>query len=461
MSVRHCHRALTGVLVIALFILGTATCGKDGPANPSSSDTIALSPATLQFADTGGSSSPAPDSVAISASGGDKLTGLSVGTIIYTSGDSGWLSASLTGTSTPAVLILAPDGSDLAPGTHSASVPVLSSNASNSPQSVVVTFTVAPPPPPPAPAGQNITLVATGNLGRCNGMLGKASAEVVAAARPDYVFMLGDLVEPQSGPVATLQDFQTCYDPVWGRFKNITYAALGDHEVDGDTLSSTAGMAQGADAYFGPARVGPPRQNYFSFDLGKWHVIVLNIQSGGPKRPEPIRYNAGSAQLNWLYNDLKANRNTKCTLAVWQNPMWISSSDPPTPTDPYPNHGYRQQPVRGVWTILYEGGADLVLNGGFHIYERFAPMRYDKSYREPTESEYAADAVRGIRQITTGLGGNGPLESPTFVINHPLSEYQSGGNGVLKVTLGDSTYTWQFLNTRYSHIYDSGTGKCH
>jgi hypothetical protein len=117
--------------------------------------------------------------------------------------------------------------------------------------------------------------------------------------------------------------------------------------------------------------------------------------------------------------------------------------------------------VRGIWTVLYEKHADFVINGWPQIYERFAPMRYAEGYQHPTASEFALDSARGIRQITTGLAGDGPTTTPPAVIRHPLSEYRSGGNGVLKVVLGPDSYTWEFLNTKYSHITDSGTGTCH
>ena len=177
--------------------------------------------------------------------------------------------------------------------------------------------------------------------------------------------------------------------------------------------------------------------------------------------PKAIRYHAGSDQLNWLYNDLQSHTN-KCTLAVWYESMWISSTHIDSATsDPYPKHGYRVQDVRGVWTALYENNADLVINGWPYIYERFAPMRYAEGYQHPTPSEYAADSARGIRQITTGLGGDGPINADSAVVRHPLSEYRSGGNGVLKLVLGDGVYSWEFLNTRYSRIHDSGRGTCH
>jgi len=254
-----------------------------------------------------------------------------------------------------------------------------------------------------------------------------------------------------------------CYDPVFGQFKAKTYVTVGDREVDIDTVPPNygTGMASGLDSAFGASHVGPPGQNWYSFDVGSWHLIGLNVQTpGGYKRPAQIAYHAGSDQLNWLYNDLQTHSN-KCTLAFWYESMWISSSTISNPNDPLHKDDYRVQDVRGVWTALYDNNADLVINGWPFIYERFAPMRYANGYQHPTETEWAADSVRGIRQITTGLGGDGPIQADSAIVRLPTSEYRSGGNGVLKVVLGDGVYTWEFLNTKYSHIQDSGRGTCH
>ena len=104
-----------------------------------------------------------------------------------------------------------------------------------------------------------------------------------------------------------------------------------------------------------------------------------------------------------------------------------------------------------------------VINGGMHTYERFAPMFYANGYQNPTPSEYAADSVRGVRQITSGLVGDGPLGMPPARVVHPLSQYRSGGAGMLKLQLYDGGYTWQFLNApgTGSAVTDSGTGTCH
>ena len=418
---------------------------------------IVVTPAAMSFNDTAGTSSPGPQTASITAEGVGTVTGLKA-TVDYASGAAGWLTATLSDTTAPATLTLTARNAGLNAATYRATVNVTGTAAGNSP-AVSVTYAIAVPPPV-----SGITIVATANLGKCGGDLATETAKVIAQANPDYVLMLGTSAMPESGRVTTLQDYMNCYQPTFGQFLNKTYATLGDHEVDIDSIPPDfgSGMAAGADAYFGPTRVGPPGKNWQSFDLGSWHVIALNVQTpGGYKRPDQIAYHAGTQQLNWLHDDLRAHTN-KCTLAFWYESMWISSTKIDSATsDRYPNHGYRIQDVRGVWTELYNANADLVINGWPRIYERFAPMRYAEGYQHPTTSEYAADSARGIRQITTGLGGDGPVHADSAVIRHPLSEYRSGGNGVLKIVLGDGVYSWEFLNTKYSHIQDSGRGSCH
>jgi hypothetical protein len=414
---------------------------------------IELSAKNFAFNDTVGRTAPLAVTIEVTTAGDVPVGGLAVGDIQFAPGGSGWLTATLSSSTTPSTLTVTPTPSALPPGTYAATIPIQSDDASNSPQNVIVTLTRNPAPLPPLPNIGGVTILAGGNPGQCGGSLQRATAQVVAAAHPDWLFVLGDNAHARSGPPITLADYMACYDPVWGRFKGITYAAVGEKEQD------SLGVSAAADAYFGPARVGPSGKNFYSFDIGGWHIIVLNVVSGGPLRP--VRYNNGSEQLEWLRRDLAANYGRKCTLALWHDPMWISSSNPPSPTDPYPNHGYRDQPIRGVWIALYEYDADVVVNGGRHIYERFAPMRYEGGYSASSGPEFAADSVRGIRQFSSGLIGDGPLTTPEVLITHPLSEYRSGGNGILKLTLGDGQYTWQFLNTQHSNIRDQGVGRCH
>jgi hypothetical protein len=454
---RHPYRNRSPALlafVLSLQALVAIACN-DSDSNGAGPGSLAIELSTRNFAldDTVGGAAPAPVTVEVNAIGDVPVSGLQVGTITFGAGANGWLTATLSSQTTPSVLTITPTPSALAPGTYAATIPIESENASNSPQHVIVTLTHNDAPLPPLPNIGGVTILAGGNPGRCGGSLQRATAEVVAAANPDWLFVLGDNAEPQGGPPITLTDYMNCYDPVWGGFKSRTYAAVGEKEQD------SSGVSAGADAYFGPARVGPRGANYYSFDLGNWHIIVLNVVSGGPLRP--VRYNNGSEQLEWLRRDLAANYGKRCTLALWHDPMWISSSNPESPDDPYPNRGYRDQPIRGVWIALYEYDADLVVNGGRHIYERFAPMRYEGGYGADTGPEFAADSARGIRQFSSGLIGDGPLTTPEVLITHPLSEYRSGGNGILRLQLGDGQYTWQFLNTQHSRIRDQGVGRCH
>lgn len=466
------HSVMSRVALCAAAAIAAAACSKADkpiidppPPPPPPVATIGLSPASVTFMDTVGTTSPAAATVAVANGGTGSLGGLAAGTITYGAGASGWLTASMSGAAAPATLTLTAVNTGLAAGSYTATVPVTSSGAANSPQNVTVTFSLAsnappPPPPPPTPI-QGVTVAAAGNIAQCgNGQnLAIASANAIAGINPDFVFALGDNAYPRdtaSTARATLQDYLACYEPNWGQFKAKTYATVGNREVSPD--SSSAGF----DAYWAP-RNGTPKQNWYSFDVGtgaaRWHIVVLNIVSGGIQFA-PVQYSASSAQYSWLYRDLQNNLTAKCTLVFWHDPMWMSSNNGTSATD---KNGYRRQPQRGIWNILYNANVDVVLGGGDHIYERFAPMRYWNPNNDATGPEFLADSLLGIRQFTVGLAGDGPMSDPGAPRTmHPLSQYRMWGNGVLKLVLGDNQYTWEFVNgdTR-SQVHDSGTGTCH
>ena len=106
---------------------------------------IGLSPSAVTILDTVTTSDPAPVTVAVTNAGGGSLAGLAVGTIGYV-GASGWLTATLNQATAPATLTLTAAKGALGPGTYTATVPVTSPVAGNSPQTVTVTFTIAPLP---------------------------------------------------------------------------------------------------------------------------------------------------------------------------------------------------------------------------------------------------------------------------------------------------------------------------
>jgi len=267
-----------------------------------------------------------------------------------------------------------------------------------------------------AGAGPVVVLAGAGNIAKCTNDRDEWTARLLDAFA-DRVMTLGD----NAFPDGTLADYETCYGPTWGRHRDRTIPVLGNHEYD-------AGNADGFFDYFG-ARAGPRGLGYYSVDVGDWHVIALN---------ERIGFAAGSAQERWLRDDLAANTRP-CTLAMWHSARFMSSD--------YEGWTSRSAPA-AVWRALYEGGADVVVNGHDHHYERLAPMRPDGT----------RDDAAGIRSFLAGTGGES-LHLPTLAV-HPHSEVRAAVYGVLKLTLRAGGYDWEFVPVAGESFTDAGSGTC-
>src|SRR5204863_257948 len=156
-------------------------CGTTDVVKPKPS--IQINPGAVAFKDTIGSASPPAQSVAVSTDGQGPVSGLRAD-VTYGSGAPGWLTVALSDTMAPATLTIT--------GTA----------AGNNPQTVAVTYAIAPPPPI-----TGVTIVLTANLGRCGSELAQETAKVIAAANPSFIFMMGTSVYPSTGTVTTLQDY--------------------------------------------------------------------------------------------------------------------------------------------------------------------------------------------------------------------------------------------------------------
>src|SRR5207247_9488362 len=102
------------------------------------------------------------------------------------------------------------------------------------------------------------------------------------------------------------------------------------------------------------AAAGNKETGYYSYDLGPWHIVALNNYQ--PMAP-------GSDQEQWLRADLAAT-SKQCTLAIWHEPLFTSGVS-----------GGGAIGTRALWQALYEAGAEVVLAGQGHDYERLAPQR--------------------------------------------------------------------------------------
>jgi hypothetical protein len=261
------------------------------------------------------------------------------------------------------------------------------------------------------------TLIAVGDVASCNSTADEANAQLVATL-PGTIALLGDIAYERG----SADDFAQCYDPAWGGFKKRTRPAPGNHEY------GTPGAA-GYFGYFGTL-AGIGNQGYYSYNLGAWHVVVLNsncLPVGGCA--------AGSPQERWLRNDLRRSR-AKCTLAYWHHPRYSSGF-----------HG-NDATVAPLWRALYDARAELVLSGHDHDYERFGPQ----------SAAGRLDPKRGIREIVVGTGGKSlyPLSRQT-----PNSRVRNDRTyGVLRLTLAPGRYSFRFLPVLGGTFTDSGSFRC-
>jgi hypothetical protein len=250
------------------------------------------------------------------------------------------------------------------------------------------------------------TVYAAGDIARCASAPAWSGAADTArtvaaglAADPDAVVLtLGDHTYPR-GRAA---EFTDCYGPTWGKFKDRTWPAPGNHEY-------ATPKAAPYFAYFGE-RAG---RGYYSLELGGWHIVSLDSDLA------PAEH---AAQIEWLRADL-ASHPARCTLAFWHHPLYSSGG-----------HGSIPK-MREAWRLLQEAGAELVLSGHDHDYERFAPQ----------DADGRLDRARGMRQFVVGTGGAYPTPFLLTVRNSEMRD--SGRTGVLRLRLLDGRYEWEFLES--------------
>jgi PKD repeat protein len=269
-----------------------------------------------------------------------------------------------------------------------------------------------------SPSANAVQFIGAGDIAKCGSGASSTRDEETANlldGLPGAVFTVGDNAYPDG----TLADYTSCYAPSWGRHKARTYPVAGNHEYNTPN-------AEGYWAYWGDA-AGPKYKGFYSFDLGAWHIIVLN---------DNIAYTAGSEQEQWLRADLAANPKL-CTMALWHRPRFFSEG-----------LGGRVG-MNAMWQPLYNAGADVILGAHYHSYERHA--RQDPNGR--------ADPVRGIRQFIIGTGGSG-MGWPEY--KGPNSEVQDGvTHGVMVFTLDTDGYYWKFVGVPGATFTDSGFEPCH
>jgi 3',5'-cyclic AMP phosphodiesterase CpdA len=239
------------------------------------------------------------------------------------------------------------------------------------------------------------------------------------------VFAAGDLAYDHG----TAEEFRRCYNPTWGKFKDRTRPTPGNHEY----------YSQGGQPYFAywGKQAGPAGKGYYSYDLGNWHVVVLNTNCDAPGVGG---CGAGSEQEKWLKEDL-AQHPDSCIVAYGHHALYSSGL--------LRKHALHPE-LRDLWRDLYAAHANLMLAGHEHSYERFSPQ----------DPEGNLDTENGIREIVVGTGGRShdPLGMAL-----PNSDVRNADTfGVLKLTLWPEKYAWEFIPVNGAEgFHDYGEGTCH
>lgn len=282
---------------------------------------------------------------------------------------------------------------------------------------IVAACSGSPSPTTPSPNGAGppagpVTILAAGDIAWCPDLTAAEQTARILDANPGTILALGDLAYMRG----TAQQFHDCYTPTWGRHRSRTRPVPGNHEYES--------MAAGPYFDYFEDMAGTPGEGYYSFSAGRWQVIALNSN---------LPMGRGSPQYTWLEGELR--QASRCTLAYWHHPRFSSG----------PNGDSTRSAA--IWELLYLGGADVVLAGHDHAYERFLPMNPDGQL----------DRERGVRQFVAGSGG---AELYRFASVKPNSASRYEGHGVLKLVLGDGRYEWEFLPVTRGFA-DIGFDSCH
>ena len=282
-------------------------------------------------------------------------------------------------------------------------------------------------------ASADPVFVGAGDIASCAITEDTATGNVLAGIQGN-VFTVGDNVYD----FGTAAEFTNCYATTpWGSpgIKNRTRPATGNH----DWGTGGPENLDGYTGYFGAAATDANGKSYYSYNIASsnWHIVVLDSEC----QLVPGGCAAGSAQELWLKADLAAN-STKNVIAVWHKPRYSSGAT-------------NNQALQPFWSDLYAAGADIVLDGHDHVYERFSPMKSGVALADPP----VADPTYGIQQFTVGTGGEGHHSFATILSTSIVRNNTSFG--IFKLTLHATTYDWVFLPIAGSTFTDAGSGSVH
>ena len=314
---------------------------------------------------------------------------------------------------------------------------------------------------PPVTAAEHPVLTTVGDVTRCGSTVDDATA-ALAAEVDGPIALLGDLVEGK-GP----NEYRDCFaGSAWSGLQPRIRAVPGDNGEYGrgyrlnDKGNRNQKFAGAVDcdvirpcqlddyySFFPPSAVGTPERPYYSYDVGTWHIVALDVNcSDDPE--EGCNGPKTAAMVEWLRQDLAA-ANARCSAVAMHN-NFIDVPGNKTAAS-----------MRAVMDVLYQHGVDVAVSGHRHTYRRYAPV----------DINGVEDRGNGIRQFVVGTGGHGrnPGSQPAFHNPHAdkgdvLEESNGDTWGVLRLTLKPGGYDFNFVPAVVagsSDFSDSGFASCH
>ena len=241
-------------------------------------------------------------------------------------------------------------------------------------------------------------------------------SSLIASLNPNLFLYLGDVYE--RGSVAEFYNWYGTPSTYFAKLRAITDPTIGNHEY----------LYQTGHGYFDYWDNVP---NYYSFNANGWHFISLN--SNGTYVPTGV----GSAQYQWLQADLAASASQACTIVFYHHPIYnIGPEEPATG-------------MAAMWQLLAQYGADIVLNGHDHDYQRWVSLDGNGN---PNPN--------GITEFVAGAGGHTVQK---FVKTDSRVAYANDGNpkaiGALFLQLNTQGANFSYRNSGGS-VLDSGVIPC-
>lgn len=288
-------------------------------------------------------------------------------------------------------------------------------------------------------AAEGAVLAGASDIALCDSQGDEATSRLLDQI-PGARFTAGDNFQNVPGSGTEVNARTSCFDETdsWGRFSSSIRPVPGNHDYMSDS-------GRPYYDYFG-SQAGERGKGYYSYDLADgWHIVALNSNlcvNSTECEPNPASDPDRATQWKWLRDDL-ARSTRPCTIAYWHHPLFTSGGPP------YGHAGEKK--VRPLYQLLYQYGAEIVVNGHNHQYERFAPQ----------DANGNADAEHGIREFVVGTGGASQRRFGSTAANSV--ERHTGTYGVIKFTLRNGSYDWQFVpvDNTYQQPDERLSGSCH